>query len=350
MPSAGAPHDVLYIAFAGYRGWVLAYDSQTLARLAAFPSGPHIDLKVRGHAGIWGAGGATAGDSQGNIYATTGDGLFDANQGGSDYGDTLLKLSLIHDKSSGTYEFNVADYFAPSNYACLKAQDLDLSSGGPLVLPKQNGSHVNEILVAGKANLVCNPKGGPIQVVDRDSMGHVNGEVQAVLGAPGGYFSSPAYWQAPKAKYVYYAGTHPGAVLEDGDPGPVRDGNAHGDNLRLYTFRNGVFDPPSSVSQSPETFLNGGTPAISANRTQHGIVWLVERRDPLDTKPGNLPAYLHAFDATDVSKELYSSETNPTRDTAGPAVKFVVPTIANGKVYVGTQTEVDVYGLCPCPQ
>jgi hypothetical protein len=341
MPNQESKHEVLYIAFGNHRGWVLAYDSATLALLAAFCTGPDLHGS-KGSNGIWGAGGGVAGDSQGNVYATTADGPFDATQGGLDFGDTLLKLSLVQKSPVPSYGFSVADYFTPSNYACLQANDLDLSSGSPVVLPTQPGPHPDEILVAGKASPLCDPNGGPINVVDHDNMGHVNGQIQVVNGSAGGYFASAAYWQMPHETLVYYAGADATAL----EPGRA----ALGDNLRLYTFQNGVFNPTSSVSQSPETFLNGATPAISANGEQNGVVWLVERRDPFRIKPGTLPAFLHAYDATNVSRELYSSETNPLRDTAGPATKFELPTIVNGRVYVGTQTELDAYGLCPCPQ
>jgi hypothetical protein len=341
MPNPLTAHRVLYIAFGNHRGWVLAYDSETLALLAAFCTEPSLH-NSKGHSGIWGAGGGVAGDLQGNLYATTADGPFDANQGKSDFGDTLLKLNLVRESAASNYGLNAVDYFTPANYACLQAHDLDLSSGSPVVLPKQTGAHSHEILVAGKSHVVCNPKGGSINVVDRDNMGHISGPIQAVNGSQGGYFASGAYWEGPQGAYVYYAGADPSALAPEG--------GALGDRLRLYRLRNGVLNPPFSVSQSPETFLNGATPAISANGTQNGIVWLVERRDRLATKPGSKPAYLHAFAATNLSRELYNSGMNPIRDSAGPATKFVVPTIANGKVYVGTQTELDVYGQCPCPQ
>jgi hypothetical protein len=344
MPNKASAHEVLYIAFGEVKGWVLAYDSETLELLSGFCTGPGIHGVSKGYNGIWGAGGGTAGDTQGNVYVTTADGPFDANQGGGDFGDTLIKISLMPVASSSGITFNLdeTDYFTPANYACLQAHDLDLSSGSPIVLPKQPGSHPDEILVAGKSNLVCHPNGGPINVVDRDHMGQVNGQTQAVNGSAGGYFASGAYWQGANATYVYYAGADPTAL--EGEGGVL------GDSLRLYTLKNGVFNPTTSVSQSPEKFLNGATPAISANGTQNGIVWLSERRDRLVTKPGSLPAFLHAYDATNVATELYSSETNAQRDTAGPSAKFVVPTITNGKVYLGTQTELDVYGLCPCPR
>ena len=344
MPNPATEHEILYIAFGNHRGWVLAYDSETRELLAAYCTGPDLQRGEKGSDGIWGAGGGTAGDAQGDVYATTADGPFDANHGGADYGDTLLKLTLapVNKATVGVFALTVTDYFTPANYLCLQTKDLDLSSGSPVVLPKQPGSDPDEILVAGKSHPDCNPKGGSINVVNKDNMGHVNGQTQAVNGSAGGYFASGAYWQGANATYVYYAGADPTAL--------DRDGGVLGDSLRLYTLQNGVFNPTTSVSQSPGSFLNGATPAISANGTQNGIVWLVERRDRLVTKPGNLPAFLHAYDATNVATELYNSEMNAMRDTAGPAAKFVVPTITNGKVYFGTQTELDVYGLCPCPQ
>ncbi|MGA9966381.1 MAG: hypothetical protein WBQ10_14375 [Terriglobales bacterium] len=344
MPNRATAHEILYIAFGNHRGWVLAYDSETRELLAAYCTGPDLKVGDKGSDGIWGTGGGTAGDAQGNMYATTADGPFDAILGGADYGDTLLKLSLtpVTTNAGGTFSFTVTDYFTPGNYLCLQEHDLDLSSGSPVILPKQPGPHANEILVAGKSNPICNANGGSINVVDRDNMGHVNGQTQAVNGSMGGYFASGAYWQGANATYVYYAGADPTAL--------EADGTVLGDSLRLYTLQNGVFNPTTSVSQSPESFLNGATPAISANGTQNGIIWLVERRDRLVTKPGSLPAFLHAYDATNVATELYNSEMNATRDTAGHAAKFVLPTITNGKVYFGTQTELDVYGLCPCPQ
>jgi len=343
MPNPLTAHEVLYVAFCNHRGWVLAYDSETFALLAAFCTGPDLH-NSKGSNGIWGSGGGIAGDAQGNLYATTADGPFDATQGGSNFGDTLLKLSLVREDPFVVprFHFRVVDYFTPANYICLQAQDLDLSSGSPVVLSTQPGSHPDEVLVAGKASPVCDPNGGTINVVDRDNMGRVNGQVQAVNGSAGGYFASGAYWDGPQGTYAYYAGADPTALAPEE--------TALGDSLRLYRLQNGVFNPPSSVSQGPETFLNGATPAISANGKQNGIVWLVERRDPFKIKPGRQPAFLHAYNATDVSQELYSSETNSKRDAAGAATKFVVPTIVNGKVYVGTQTELDVYGRCPCPQ
>ena len=113
---------------------------------------------------------------------------------------------------------------------------------------------------------------------------------------------------------------------------------------------NGLFSPVTSVSKSPTGYLAGATPVISASGTKQGIVWTVERPVVLWNEEATNNAILHAYSATNLHLELYNSSMNSSRDLAGPAVKFQPPMIINGKVYVGTQTELDVYGLCPCPQ
>jgi hypothetical protein len=112
----------------------------------------------------------------------------------------------------------------------------------------------------------------------------------------------------------------------------------------MYTLSGGTLST-SSVAQSPTTFPVGSTPSVSADGAANGIVWAIERQDSFKQKPGNRPAILRAYDATNVATELYNSSQAGTRDQAGPATKYQVPTIANGRVYVGTQTELDVYGL-----
>jgi hypothetical protein len=112
----------------------------------------------------------------------------------------------------------------------------------------------------------------------------------------------------------------------------------------MYTLSDGTLSS-SSVAQSPTIFPVGSTPSVSANGATNGIVWAIERQDNFKQNPGNRPAVLHAYDATNVAFELYNSSQAGMRDRAGPATKYQVPTIANGKVYVGTQTELDVYGL-----
>lgn len=338
LPGLPGADNVLYIGWAGYThegppvlpGWIMAYDARTLSQLAVFDTTPNgID------GGIWGAGGGISADSRGNIYASVADGTFDVNTGGTDYGDSLLKLRL----NGGALK--VSDYFTPMDQACRLQADLDLGSGSPMVLPHDSSATItDEVLISGKGGAPCDLFGGayasPIYLVNRRRMGHFHAQhddvAQTVAGATAGYWSAPAYWRGQTAAYVYYAG-----VLQDVV-------NGVGDYLKMYTLSGGMLST-SPVAQSPNVFPVGSTPSVSANGTTDGIVWAIERQDNFKQKPGNRPAVLYAYDATNVALELYNSSQAGTRDQAGPATKYQVPTIAGGKVYVGTQTELDVYGL-----
>jgi hypothetical protein len=296
---------VVYIGWAAhkdrgaYHGWLMGYDARTLEQVYVFNDTPN-----GAQGGIWQSSAAPASDENGNIFVQTGNGTFDADVGGSDYGDSLLSLA------TGQGHPTVANYFTPYNQAFLSSQDLDLGSGGVLLLPRQRGAHPHETVSAGKE--------GKIFVVDRDAMGkfnpHDNSQiVQTVEGSPTGYFSSPSYWR----NTLYYA--------------------AVGDNLKMYTVTDGLLSA-SPVSSSSTAFgYPGSTPSISANGSVDGLVWAIEVT--------NGPAVLHVFDATQVSQEIYNSNQAGTRDQLGIGATFSVPTVANGHVYVGTQTELDVLGL-----
>jgi hypothetical protein len=323
---------LVYIAWAGQaHGWIMSYNAQTLAQAAVVNTTPNGTL-----GGIWQAGNGLATDSLGNIYFATGDGTFDASTGGVDYGDTLLKMDA---------NLKVLDYFTPMDQACrLLPNDLDLGSGGPLVLPPQAGAFADEVIHAGKGGSPCDLFGStyavPIYLVNRDNMGTYNSQadqdIQTIAGTIHGYWSSPTYWQGPASQYLYYSGT----TSEAGG----------GDYLKQYTLTNGVLST-APVAQTTTLFPVGSTPSISANGNGNGIVWTVERKDILSTSPGTKPAVLYAYDATNVSTMLYNSaQAKLLRDQPGCANKFITPTIANGKVYVGTQNELDVYGVLPIPQ
>jgi hypothetical protein len=285
-------------------GWLLGYDSTTLAQTSVFcvtPSG------ARGS--IWSAGAAPAADSNGNLYLMTADGTFDALNGGVDYGMTMLQLT------PGAGTLNVVDYFTPFNASQLSSMDKDLGSAGVVVLPDQPGALRHEVIGGGKS--------GDMFVVNRDNMGKFNptknNVVQTVSVSTRGFHNSPGYWN----HRVYLSAVN--------------------SPLQLYRFINGKFVTPPD-SQSSETFGYPGTaPTISANGTTNGIVWAIEV--PNAKSSGNQPAVLHAYDATNLATELYNSSQAGTRDTAGPGIKFSVPTIANGQVYIGTETELDVYAL-----
>jgi hypothetical protein len=324
----------IYIAWAGsIHGWVMAYNAQTLAQVAIFSTTPNGTL-----GGIWAAGNGLAVDSNGNLYAATGDGTFDANTGGPDYGDTLIQFSP---------SLQVLQYFTPMDQACRAplSVDLDLGAGGPMILPTQGRTYPDEIIQAGKGGAPCDqfPDGNwavPIYLVNRDIMGGYDPtqdhDIQTIEGTVHGYWSNPAYFQGPTSAYVYYSGM----TSESGT----------GDYLKAYTVTNGVVSS-TPAAQTSNLFKIGSTPSISANGTNNGIVWAMQRKDTLSAAPGNQPAVLYAYLATNVTKSLYNSaqtkQFGHIRDQMGCATKFQTPTIANGKVYVGTENEVDVFGLLP---
>ena len=321
----GFSQGVLFMGFAGATGWLLAYDASTLQLVATFYASDGITRSGHGFGGIWGAGGAVVADSTGNVYVVTGDGYYD---GVINWGDSLIKLVLTLNQGTGTYSLVPADYFTPSDEACRFTNGLDLGSAGPLILPSQGGKTPDLIFQGGKASTICDPTPS-IYIVNRDNMGHVGGQVSLSQTAMAGTESSPAYWASATANYIYNV--------------------ANSDSLRAYTASSSGVST-TSVMQTSNTFLNGSSPAVSANGTSNGIVWALDRTDSADILPGVQPVVLHAYNGTNLSELYNSTQAASGRDTAGPSVKFQVPTVVNGKVYVSTQTELDVYGLCPCPQ
>jgi hypothetical protein len=300
----------VYIAFGTiaefrpWHGWLLAYNATTLQPVATFNTSPN----AFGNS-IWEAGCAPAADVSGNIYVATANGTFDVSTGGPDYGDSVLKLE--------PRALAVLDWFSPFNTQFLDVGDYDLGSGGTMLLPDQPGLHPHLLVVAGKE--------GRIYLLDRDNLGHFNPVsdqvVQELIGGIKPFnFTTPAYWQSN----VYYASAY--------------------DNLRMFPVRNGLLSS-STAAVSPETFgYAGASPSISANRSSNGIVWVIDTSATSATFTGG-PAVLRAYDATNVAHEFYDSTQAGARDTLGPAVKFTVPTVIGGKVYVGTATELDVLGL-----
>jgi hypothetical protein len=305
----------IYLAFTShcdirpYTGWVMAYDARTLGQKSV------IDVTPNGNEGaIWMTGDGLAADAQGNIYFLDGNGTFDTTlnaQGfpmNGDFGNAFVKLN-----TNGSGQLQVADYFNMFNTVQESNADEDLGSGGILLLPDltDNNGQVHHLAVgAGKDT--------NIYVVDRDNMGkwnpNNNNQVyQEIQGAlPGGVWSMPAYFN----NTVYY--------------GDVSD------NLKAYSISNARLST-TPTSQTSNIFpYPGTTPSISSNQGSNGIVWAVANSDP---------AVLYAFDATNLSHQLYNSNQMGTRDQFGPGNKFITPIIANGRVFVGTQTGVAVFGL-----
>jgi uncharacterized protein YjdB len=311
---------LIYIAYAShcdstpYHGWLFAYDAASLTQKAAFLSTPEATSNG-GLAGFWMSGAGVAADSNANIFITTGNGDFDTtNVPAKLLGDTVMKLFF-----SGP-SISLLDYFTPYNQGTLDGNDTDLGSGGTLLLPDQSGANLHELVQVGKS--------GTIYVINRDQFTAGNLHycktctstdtqlAQEIQGAVGGLWSMPAYWN----NSVYFAGA--------------------GDSLKSFLLVNGAFPATFSASSGSQTFgYPGATPAISSAGNSNGIVWAIAA--------GGGAAVLHAYDPANGLASLYSSANQGSRDTAGSSVKFAVPTIANGKVFVGTQTELDVYGSLP---
>jgi hypothetical protein len=315
----------IFLAFAShcdffpYHGWLFAYDAATFTQKGVFVTTPNGGL-----GGFWMSGAGLAGDANGNIYAATGNGTF--SQGSPlELGDSIVKLNF-----NGT--LSLADYFTPFDQSSLNGGDTDLGSGGVLLLPDQPGSHPHLLLEAGKE--------GRIYLIDRDRLtanpsnpsqeepfcSGCNNDPQIVQesggGQVGGMWSMPAYWN----NMTYWWGS--------------------GDVLKSIPLSNGVLDYAHMNSAIGSYGFPGATPSISANGTSNGIVWSIDSSQYGSPGPGPGPAVLHAHDATNVSRELWNStQAANNRDRAGNAVKFTVPRVARGKVYIGTSTEVDVYGL-----
>jgi Bacterial Ig-like domain (group 3) len=321
-------NNIVYLAWAGStHGWMMSYDASTLQQLAIICTTPNGDL-----GGLWASGGGIVSDGT-DVFVEAGDGTFDLDSGGKDFADSIVKLD--------PNTLAVLDYFTPMDQSCRRLNDMDLGSGGPMLLSNQPGPYPNEIVVSGKGGNPCDSFGNPpvwnslVYLVDKDNLGHYNAlgpdpDIQTIEGAPFGYHSSPAYFHGATASYVYLAG-----LTSEGGTG---------DTLKQFTLSNGLLST-TPTAQTSFNFVVGATPAVSSNGTTNGILWAQERQDILSSVSNIKPSILYAFDATNVGTMFYSSTQAGNRDQAGPATKFVTPTIANGKVYLATLTELDVYGL-----
>ena len=312
----------VFIAFAShcdfgpYHGWVFAYDATTFTRKSVYVTTPNGGL-----GGFWMGGAGVAADSSGNIYVASGNGDFDTtNVPARETGDTLLKLGTANQT------LTQLDYFTPQDQANLDANDRDLGSGGVLLLPDQPTTTPHILLQTGKE--------GRVYVVNRDQFTTSNSHYcsgctndteiieESSSGAVGGIFGMPAYWN----NTIYFWGA--------------------GDVLKSVPISNGLPDFTHLSGSAPALHFPGATPSVSSNGTAAGtgIVWAIDSSQYGSPGPGPGPAILYAYDASNVATQLWNS-TQGTNNAAGNAVKFSTPTVANGKVYVGTSAEVDVYGL-----
>jgi hypothetical protein len=311
----------VYLAFGSCsHGWLLAYDKSTLAQEAVFN-----DTSNAAGGGLWAGGGApVVDDSSGNIYLMSGTDYDDAwispppayTQTG--YNDSFLNLNAS--------TLNVQSYFSPDTNYTLSANDADLGSGAAVLLPG-NSQYANELIGGGKD--------GNIYIVNPLDMGGFNSTNDVIQNVHTGtqqynnIFSTPVYWN--------------GAVFYHCDQ----------DVLRAFSWSAGAAGG-HQLSSSPTSIgtvvygnnAHGATASLSANGATNGIVWDTDNSAYVPTDPSSGgPLVLRAYDATNVANELYNSSQAGSRDTAGLALKFTVPTIANGRVFVPTGTELDIYGL-----
>ena len=307
----------IYVAFGShggqgdYHGWLFGYDASTLQQTMAFDVTP---TGLQG--GIWQSGGGPSADSNHYVFVATGNGTFDANLGANDYGDSFLRLNAAGPLS-------VADYFTPCDQEKMFTTGQDLGSSAPVLLPDSAGSVSQPHLMMGGA------KNGSLYVLNRENLGRYNppcpdsaARVQVVPVGDASVLSTPLFWN----NFIYVAA-----------------GNGR---LKAFSMVGGAVNSTPLALQSPEILgPQGATPVVSSNGANNAIIWLIDASGALAAP--NTPAILRAFDAGNLSNEIYNSAMVPSRDTAGLAVKFTVPTVANGKVYVGTQSELDVYGLLP---
>ena len=316
-PALLLSNGAIYLAFAShgdqapYHGWVLGYNATTLQQTMAYCDSPNGS-----QAGIWQSGMGPAADAAGNVYVMTANGTFNANTGGTEYGDSFLKLS-----PAGT----VLDYFTPKDQAIMNSNNWDLASSGTLLLPDQPGATPHLLLSAGKT--------GTVYLVNRDNMGHFTSTDSQIVQAlynifpngtpePGNY-SAPVYFNGK----VYF--------------GPIND------RLQAFQLTSGLLSTaPTSASTSVYSYP-GATLSVSANGSSNGIVWAIQRNDSATTEPSSSAATLHAYSAGDLSMELYNSDQAGARDTFSSAAKMTVPVIANGRVYVVSQGQLTAFGLLP---
>ena len=291
-----------------YTGWIIGYDKNTLAQVRV------LNLTPNGNDGaIWGSGAAPAVDGNGKIYLLNGNGTFetslDANgfPSQSDFGNCIVELSNVNQ------QLRVTDYWTMFNTVAESEIDQDLGSGGAVLLPPMidlNGVTRNLLAGAGKDRHIYIADQANLGKFIPSSNATLYQDVRGTLAGP--VFSVPAYFNG----HLYY-----GAV---------------NDRLKSFAFSNArLVTPPTS--KSAVTFgYPGTTPSISANGTANAIVWAAYN---------GTPAVLYAFDATNLARQLYSSRDAGSGDNFGAGNKFIVPTVANGKVYVGTTSSVGVFGL-----
>jgi len=333
----------VYIGFGNcHSGWLLAYNAQTLAQTGVFNASPNLngEGKFGGAGGVWMGGGGPAADSAGNIYITTGNGPWD---GKTSFSDSVLKFNAT---------LQLEDYFTPAEYQFMNCDDADLAAGGLMLIP-------------GTTEAIAGGKMGQLHVLNTNNLGKeqagnagalqtlwFEGDITAPY--PATCTDSTGAHTANISSYEIY-GTSAyfnGSVYLGIEP----TSTSVSSGIRQFTLSGGILGPGAITSPGIQQYTPGNTPFISANGTSQGILWMIDPGQPLQNGGKNAPtsAVLRAYDATNLSSELYNSSVN-SGDIPGYGIKFTSPVVGNGKVYISTghdlttvanpQGEIDVYGL-----
>lgn len=309
-----------------YHGWIFGYNvTDPRNHPQVWNSSPDTNVSGQAANGIWMAGASPAVDDDGNLIFITGNGYFDSDLGGRNVGDSIVRLNT----ASGDGLFftaDIGDVFTPSNQADLQAFDIDEGSGGVMLLPQQdiNDTGTPNLLVGGG-------KGTGLHLLDRDFFGGFTGRsdpttpnnaLANVFGWEGGFWSTASYWGSDAGNYVYMQSVG----------GPLRQ-------LRVHTDITGRSTMDIVGVATTSTSYPSSTPTISSNAgtAGTGIAWLLNRATNA----------LYAYDASDVSQELFNSNQYFGRDSIGGVLKFTIPIVANGKVFVGGIGKVFAFGLNP---
>jgi hypothetical protein len=330
-PGLALVNGVVYIAWSShgdktpYYGWVIGYNASNLSQVVVFNDAPNV-----GQGGIWMSGGAPAADSSNNLYLITGNATFDASNASppnNDYGDSFLKL---------TPSLSVSQYFTPSDQASDNLNDQDFGAGGAAVLADlpANGSNPTHLVIGGG-------KDGALYLLNRDNLGGVgdSNAWQVVSTSSGGIFATGAFWNS----HFYIA--------------------FWSSTLNDYVLSNTTAKMSLAKNATNPTYnFPGASPSVSSMPDfSNGIVWALDQSTYCtEQSAGCGPVVLHAYDATNITTELWNSSQG-SGNAAGNAVKFTVPTVADGKVFVGTRGnnagdvdgstsipgELDIYGLLP---
>ena len=305
-----------------FHGWIMAFDAATLQQRAVYA----FNANGR-HGGVWMGGGAPAVDASGDVYLFVADGTFDANKGGTNYGESAVRMRMDGNK------FDILDYFTPYNKDCLETYDLDLGSGAPTILPDDEGTAAHPHLLVGGS------KEGRIYLLDRDNLGKFNAAGNTQI--PSSYLVNNAPCEAGNSgasdnttKRIYSQPSYWN--------GRVYVASANG-NLKSFSIAGGTL---TLAAESANTFADRSpVTSVSADGDTNGIVWGLEY--VCASESGGAcggEGLLHAYDATTLA-EIWSSDKNSARDGLGLGMTFLVPTVVNGKVYAAHQSGIAVFGL-----